>query len=92
MQRSRIGAPVREQRDVLDQVVERLLAPLDVVEDDDQRSLGRSLLERLAERPGDLLAPRSARRVSPSSERIAAAAASSGGSTSSCFSTSTTGQ
>ena len=41
-----------EQRDVLDQVEERLLAPLDVVEHDDERRL---LLEQLAERPGDLL-------------------------------------
>ena len=44
-----------EERDVLDQVEERLLAPLDVVEDDDQRPLRRCVLERLAERPGDLL-------------------------------------
>ena len=43
---------------MLDQVEERLLAPLDVVEDDHQRPLGRSLLERLAERPGDLLGRR----------------------------------
>ncbi len=42
----------REQRDVLDQVEERLLAPLDVVEHDDERRL---LLEQLPERPGDLL-------------------------------------
>ena len=44
-----------EERDVLDQVEERLLAPLDVVEDDHERPLGRSLLQRLAEGPGDLL-------------------------------------
>ncbi len=37
---------------MLDQVEERLLAPLDVVEDKDERRL---LLEQLAERPGDLL-------------------------------------
>ena len=41
-----------EQRDMLDQVEERLLAPLDVVEHDHERRL---LLEQLAERPGDLL-------------------------------------
>ena len=44
-----------QERDVLDQVEERLLAPLDVVEDDHQRPLRRGLLQRLAERPGDLL-------------------------------------
>ena len=41
-----------EQHDMLDQVEERLLAPLNVVEDKDERGL---LLEQLAERPGDLL-------------------------------------
>ena len=76
---------------MLDQVEERLLAPLDVVEDDDHRPLRRGLLERLAEGPGDLLRRRR-RPVSPSSERIATAAASSEGDMSSCFSTSTTGQ
>ena len=40
---------------MLDQVEERLLAPLDVVEDDHERPLRRSLLQRLAEGPGDLL-------------------------------------
>ena len=44
-----------QERDVLDQVEERLLAPLDVVEDDHERPLRRGLLQRLAERPGDLL-------------------------------------
>ena len=56
MQTSRIGAPRGEQRDVLDEVEERLLAPLDVVEDDHERR--RLLLEQLAERPGDLLGGR----------------------------------
>jgi hypothetical protein len=46
----------REQRDVLDQIEERLLAPLDVVEDCDERALCSDVLERLAIRPGDLLA------------------------------------
>ena len=47
--------PGGEQRDVFDQVSEGLLAPLDVVEHDDQWPSHRSVLERLAERPGDLL-------------------------------------
>ena len=45
----------REQRHMLDQVAERLLAPVDVVEHDDQRTVLASVLERLAERPRDLL-------------------------------------
>ena len=44
-----------QERDVLDQVEERLLAPLDVVEHDHQRLLCRGVLQRLAERPCDLL-------------------------------------
>ena len=59
MQSSRIGAPAERSADLLDQVEERLLAPVDVVEDDDERSLGGCLLERLAERPRDLLRPSS---------------------------------
>ena len=47
--------PARKQRRGLDQVKEGLLAPLDVVEDDDERRL---LLEQLAERPGDLIGVR----------------------------------
>ena len=42
----------REQRRRLDQVEERLVSPLDVVEDDDQRRL---LLEQLPGCPGDLV-------------------------------------
>ena len=57
----------REERDVFDQVEEGLFAPLDVVEDDDQRSLRRGLLERLAERPRDLV--RGRRRVVLSEQR-----------------------
>jgi hypothetical protein len=45
----------REQRGRLDEVEERLVSPLDVVEDDDQR---RQFLEQLPERPGDLVAAR----------------------------------
>jgi hypothetical protein len=42
----------RQEPSSLDKVEERLVAPLDVVEDDDERCL---LLQQLAERPGDLL-------------------------------------
>ena len=45
----------REQRHGLDQLEKRLLAPLEVVEDHDQRRL---LLQQLPERPGDLVATR----------------------------------
>ena len=45
----------REQSHRLDEVEERLLAPLQVVEADDERRL---LLEQLAERPGDLVRAR----------------------------------
>jgi hypothetical protein len=48
----------REQRDVLDQVAGGLLAPLDVVEDDHERSDRRCLLQRLAKGPGELLGRR----------------------------------
>ena len=56
-----------EQRDVLDQIAERLLAPLDVVQNDDKRSLRRSLLQRLAKGPGDLLGRR--RRLALAEQR-----------------------
>jgi hypothetical protein len=49
------GLAGREKRDVLDQVEEGLLAPLDVVEHDDERPLGGGVLERFAKRPRDLL-------------------------------------
>ena len=55
MHRSRSGAPAREQRGRLDEIEERLLAPLDVVEHHDERRL---LLEQLAEGPRDLVAAR----------------------------------
>jgi hypothetical protein len=45
----------RQEGDVLDQVEERLLAPLNVVEDDHDRPLGRGVLQRLAKGPGDLV-------------------------------------
>ena len=41
---------------MLDQVEARLLAPVQVVEDANERLLGRDSLQQLAERPGDLLA------------------------------------
>ena len=50
--------------DVLDQVEEGRLAPVDVVEDDDERLLGGVRLEQLAKSPGDLL-----RGARPSSRR-----------------------
>jgi hypothetical protein len=46
------GRAGREQRDVLDQIEERLLGPMEVVEEADKRCL---LLEQLAEGPSDLL-------------------------------------
>ncbi len=52
--------PGGEQHRRLDQVEERLLAPLDVVQDDDQR---RALLEQLPERPGDLVPARARIRL-----------------------------
>jgi hypothetical protein len=41
---------------VLDEVEERLLAPVHVVEDADEGRMGRDRLDQLAKRPGDLLA------------------------------------
>ena len=75
---------------MLDQVEERLLAPLDVVEDDHQRLLGRSLLERLAKRPGDLICDVLARLAQQRADRRGSRSI--GRRTPSCFSTSTTGQ
>ena len=74
---------------MLDEVEERLLGPLDVVEHDDQRRLLRSSSLRKAQAISSALV---AGRVSPSSERIDAAAEGSSGSASSCFTTSTSGQ
>ncbi len=48
----------REIGDVLDEVEERLLAPVDVVEHADHRPCGRDPLQQLAERVRDLLARR----------------------------------
>ncbi len=73
---------------MFDEVEERLLGPVDVVEGAHER---RVLLEQLAERPGDLVGARSLFRL-PSRERSEAAAAGSDGSASSCFTASTTGQ
>ena len=74
---------------MLDEVEERLLAPLDVVED--ARRAARLLLEQLAEGPGDLVGGRRLLRLAEQRPDRAAAAGSDG-SASSCFSTSTTGQ
>ena len=80
-----------EQRDVLDQVEERLLAPLDVVEHDHERPLraaSSSACGTPRRSPPPTSPPRSRRAASgsppPPSRRQARA--------SSCFSTSTTGQ
>ena len=81
----------REQRDVLDEVEERLLAPLDVVEDDDQWPV-RGACSSVLRNAQAISSADVAASVSPSSDRIAATAVSSAGSTSSCLSTSTTGQ
>ena len=63
MQSSRIGAPAAPVGDVLDEVEERRLGPVQVVPDDDERPLVRGLLERLAHRPRDLVGRRPARRT-----------------------------
>ena len=44
-----------QERDVLEEIEEDVLSPLDVVEDRDERRLGRHSLEQLAERPRDLV-------------------------------------
>ena len=86
--------------DVLDQIEERLLAPVDVVEHDDERPSHSDRLEQLAERPGDLLDRRHERAVTEHSVNGTGADESSprsarrcsGFAPSNCFSTSTTGQ
>ena len=45
----------RQERDVLEQIEQHVLSPLDVVEDGDERRLGRHRFEQLAERPRDLV-------------------------------------
>ena len=62
MQRTRIGGAGREQRDLLDQVEERLLAPLDVVEHDHQR---RRAARAACGTPRRSPPPRSPRRALP---------------------------
>ena len=54
-QRSRIGAPLEKPSDVLDQVEQRRLRPVDVVQRDDERPRHSERLEEPAERPGGLL-------------------------------------
>ncbi len=46
----------RQVGDMLDEIEERLLTPVDVVEDADEGSLGGDRLQQLPERPRDLLA------------------------------------
>ena len=84
----------RDEGDVLDEIQERLLAPLDVIEYRDQRPLGGDRLEQLAKRPGDLVGRRDALAAEQGGERLAGAASSSSPARrdSSCLSTSTTGQ
>ena len=45
----------RDERDMLDQVEQCLLGPLDVVEDEHERPLARGRLDELAERPRELV-------------------------------------
>ena len=46
--------PVALVGEVLDELEERRLGPVDVVEDEDERPLARTRLAELAEEPGDL--------------------------------------
>jgi hypothetical protein len=55
---------------VLEQLEEDVLAPLNVVEDDDDRPLGRDRLEQLAERPRDLVRRRRATVPEERTERV----------------------
>ena len=48
--------PAREARDVLQQVEQRRLGPVDVVDDEDERSLACKRLEESSKRPGGLFA------------------------------------
>ena len=71
-QSSRIGALDESRRDVLDQVEERLLAPVDVVEDDDERLPDRDLPRASCERPRRSRPPTSeppSRRAASGSQR-----------------------
>ena len=54
----------REQGDLLDELEEAFLGPLDVFEDDDERAFSGSGAEQLAEGPADLVRRR-ARRLTP---------------------------
>ena len=67
----------REVGDVLDEVDEHRLRPLQVVHDDDLRALERPLLEEPAERDACLL-PVSTRRRSPGRPRSATSISTSG--------------
>ena len=86
----------REIRDVLDELEEDRLAPLDVVEEADDRLHNGIRLEQLAKRPGDLI--RGGRRADVDLaqhdlERVARGLVREGlRRPPSCFTTSTTGQ
>ena len=60
----------RQERHVLEQLEEDVLAPLDVVEDGDERLFGRDRLEQLAERPRDLVRRRRAALAEQRGERV----------------------
>jgi len=89
----------REIGDVLDQLEERRLAPMDVVEHDHERRRERDRLQQLAKRPRRLgrgrdhaIAPSSARSVPAATSSAASSPiAVSGSAPNSCSSTSTTG-
>ena len=68
MQTSRIGKSRENFGDVLDQVEERRLGPVEVVHHDDERPRSRERLEQPADGPEGLLARRSSRAAEP--ERI----------------------
>ena len=51
-----IRAPLEKLRDVLQQVEQRLLGPVDVVDDEDERPLACKRLEEPSKRPGGLFA------------------------------------
>ena len=68
----------RKKSGLLDQVQERFLAPLEIVEEDHERALCRRLRENLADRPGDLVGRCGRVRLAEERADRAAAASSSG--------------
>ncbi len=63
----RISRPVG---DVLDQIEQRRLRPVDVFEDEGQRMLARPLLQPLSHRPRDVLRPPGRERIRPRVFRV----------------------